>query len=90
MDKNLICIMFVVFVGCSSPQEGAQSPVTESIPQEEAKPEPEREAEAKPEPPKPEPPKPKESSESSGEVTPEEIERARQELPRFLPSRGNP
>ena len=85
MDKNLICIMFVVFVGCSSPQEGAQAPVTESIPQEEAKPKPEREAEAKPEPPKR-----KESSESSGEVTPEEIERARQELPRFLPSRGNP
>ncbi len=35
MNKNLICIVFVMFAGCSAPQEGAQTPVTESYPQQE-------------------------------------------------------
>lgn len=83
MDKTLICIVFVMFAGCSAPQEGAQTPVTESYPQEEARPEPEPEPEpeAQPEPPKPDPPKTQESSLA------EEIEWARRHAPRSLPAR---
>lgn len=36
MDKTLICIVFVMFAGCSSTQECARTPVTEPNPQEEA------------------------------------------------------
>lgn len=35
MDKNLICIVFVVmFAGCCPPQEGAQAPTADSYAQE--------------------------------------------------------
>jgi hypothetical protein len=84
MDKNLLCIVLIVFAGCSSPQEGAQTPASETYAQEEATPEPTPEPEPQPEPQpeaRPEPPKTQESSLA------EEIERARRHVPRSLPSR---
>jgi hypothetical protein len=39
MEKNLICIVFVMFAGCCPPQEGAQTPA-ETRPQEEVEQQP--------------------------------------------------